>query len=140
MKQVYFACSITGGREDEAVYRAIVEALLQAGYRVPTAHLAHPETLHHEALTPAEEIYTRDMAWLQASDALIAEVSTPSHGVGYEIATAVHLGKPVLTLAREGVRVSKMLVGNPHIEHRTYRETNQAAQEALAFLRRRVTP
>ena len=33
------------------------------------------------------------------------------HGVGFEIAYALERGKPVLCLARDGVRVSKMLTG-----------------------------
>ncbi|HNB51303.1 MAG TPA: hypothetical protein PK530_05150, partial [Anaerolineales bacterium] len=47
------------------------------------------------------------------SEVLIAEVSTPSHGVGYEIGYALGLGKRVLCLHREGARVSKMITGNP---------------------------
>ena len=43
---------------------------------------------------------------------LVAEVSTPSHGVGYEIAMALNLRKPVLCLYRQGARISKMITGN----------------------------
>ncbi len=57
-------------------------------------------------------VYQRDTAWIQACDAMIAEVSTPSHGVGYEIAYAIGLGKPILCLYRQGARVSKMITGN----------------------------
>jgi len=31
---IYFSCSITGGRQDEAVYQAIVDFLLAAGHEV----------------------------------------------------------------------------------------------------------
>ena len=37
---IYFACSITGGRDFEPVYQAIIAALLADGHTVPTAHLA----------------------------------------------------------------------------------------------------
>ena len=37
---IYFACSITGGREFEPVYQALMEALLADGHEIPTAHLA----------------------------------------------------------------------------------------------------
>jgi nucleoside 2-deoxyribosyltransferase len=57
-------------------------------------------------------VYQRDIAWVEACDVMIAEVSTPSHGVGYEIALALTLGKPVLCLYRQGARVSKMITGN----------------------------
>jgi len=50
--------------------------------------------------------------WVKDCDALIAEVSTPSHGVGYEVALALFLGKPVLCCYHQGRRVSKIILGN----------------------------
>lgn len=109
---IYFSCSLTGGRQDESVYMAIVDHLLEIGHDVPTAHLAHPQVMDLERVVDAREVYDRDMAWIEACDALIAEVSTPSHGVGYEIADALIREKPVLCCFREGVTVSKMITGN----------------------------
>ncbi len=80
--QIYFACSLTGGRQDEAVYGILVDHLLAAGHDVPTAHLARPEVMELERVVDPVDIYRRDIAWISSSDALIAEVSTPSHGVG----------------------------------------------------------
>jgi 2'-deoxynucleoside 5'-phosphate N-hydrolase len=45
-------------------------------------------------------IFDRDMAWLSACDALAAEMTAPSLGVGYELGCAVALKKPVLCLYR----------------------------------------
>ncbi|MDE3032748.1 MAG: hypothetical protein KGI56_03715 [Acidobacteriota bacterium] len=42
-------------------------------------------------------------------------MSTPSHGVGFEIAYAVERGKPVLCCHRAEVRVGKMLTGHPSV-------------------------
>ena len=109
---IYFSCSLTGGRDDEEIYRAIVEHLHSLGHEVPTAHLALPEAMDLEKIVDPAEVYQRDIAWIQACDGVIAEVSTPSHGVGYEIAYALGLGKPVLCCYRRGVPVSKMLIGN----------------------------
>lgn len=110
---IYFACSITGGREFESVYQVITRALAEDCHHVPTAHLAEPGVMTLEAVIDPAEVYTRDINWIRASDALIAEVSTPSHGVGYEIGFALGLGKPVLALHQEGCKVSKMISGNP---------------------------
>ena len=114
LMNIYFSCSITGGRDDQAIYAAIVDALLADGHEVPTAHLSSPDILALEAIVEPNEIYQRDVAWVTGCDALIAEVSTPSHGVGYEIALALTQGKPVLCLYRNGKRVSKMITGNDH--------------------------
>ena len=85
---IYFACSITGGREFESVYQAIVAALVEDGHEVPTAHLARSDVPAREAEIPSDAVYARDVAWIRTCDILIAEVSIPSHGVGYEIGRA----------------------------------------------------
>jgi nucleoside 2-deoxyribosyltransferase len=109
---VYFSCSLTGGRADEGVYAQIVDHLLARKVEVPTAHLARSEVMALERVVDAHEVYQRDINWIDACDAVIAEVSTPSHGVGYEIAYALGLKKPVLACYREEATVSKMITGN----------------------------
>ena len=47
---IYFACSITGGREFEPVYQAIIAALLADGHTIPTAHLADSDVIALEAI------------------------------------------------------------------------------------------
>ena len=111
---IYFSCSITGGREDQKIYQAIVDHLLDYGHIVPTAHLSSENILSEEAVIEPVEVYHRDVNWVTECDALIAEVSTPSHGVGYEIALALSLNKPVLCCHKSGKKVSKMLSGNTH--------------------------
>lgn len=111
---IYFACSITGGRAYQPVYQSITRALLADGHQVPTAHLAGSGVLEEEKVIAPADVYARDVAWMRAADALIAEVSVPSHGVGYEIGYALELGKPVLCLSEKGRPLSKMIAGNPH--------------------------
>lgn len=111
---IYFACSITGGRIYEPAYQEFTRFLLENGHEVPTAHLAESNVMALEKVIDPREVYDRDVNWIRACDALIAEVSAPSHGVGYEIGFALEHGKPVLCLAQEGIAVSKMITGNPH--------------------------
>ncbi len=133
---IYFACSITGGRELEAVYQQMVTALEADGHIIPTSHLAQAEAMQGErALTP-QDVYQRDVNWIHACDALIAEVSVPSHGVGYEIGFALNLGKPVLCLYSEERRVSKMITGNgdPALTVRSYATLDEALLLMYDFL------
>jgi nucleoside 2-deoxyribosyltransferase len=111
---IYFSCSITGGRRDQAIYQHIVEHLTAKGHEVPTAHLSRIDVMDEEKVIDPLDVYNRDVKWVEECDALVAEVSTPSHGVGYEIALALVLGKPVFCCYRQGVKVSKMLTGNTH--------------------------
>ena len=133
---IYFACSITGGREFESVYQPIVRALTEAGHEVPTAHLAESGVTAVEAVIDPFDVYARDVAWIRNCDVLIAEVSIPSHGVGYEIGFALGLGKPVLALYREDRKVSKMITGNPDpnltVQH--YQSVEEAIRRIEKFL------
>jgi nucleoside 2-deoxyribosyltransferase len=133
---VYFACSITGGRQDELVYQQLVATLQDHGHQVPTALLASPDVMPLEGVVPAEDVYARDVGWITECDMLLAEVSTPSHGVGYEIGFALSLGKRVLCLYRKGRKVSKMILGNPHpqLTVYAYETPDQAVQMLTSYL------
>lgn len=133
---IYFACSITGGREFEPVYKVIAQALAADNHIVPTAHLVETGVVSLEAVIDPFEVYSRDTNWIRGSDALIAEVSVPSHGVGYEIGYALGLGKPVLTLYRSGRSVSKMISGNPdpNLWVMAYENPQQAVEIIRTFL------
>jgi nucleoside 2-deoxyribosyltransferase len=77
------------------------------------------------------------MSWLRSSDVVVAECSSVSLGVGYELGQAEALGKPVLILYRsalrqEGARLSAMLTGNPYTKQRVvYYEDEEAARRAI---------
>ena len=134
--KIYFSCSLTGGRADEAIYIAIVDDLSARGHHVLTAHLARPEVMALEQTVDARRVYRRDVDWVREAQVLIAEVSTPSHGVGYEIALALGLGKPVLCLYRQNARVSKMIIGNdePTLTLDTYPDEAGALEVVRRFL------
>ena len=115
---IYFGGAITGGRSDVAHYRAIVKALEEDGHRVLAgAVAAEGVTDRGEPLDPCT-IFDRDLGWLKEADVLVAEVSTPSTGVGYEIAAARYqFGIPVVCLYRPGAtkRCSAMVAGDREI-------------------------
>ena len=134
--KVYFSCSITGGRSEEKVYQAMVAAMLAAGHEVPTAHLSAAEVIELEKIAEPVEIFTRDMRWLEECDVVVAEVSTPSHGVGYEVAVGLSLQKPVLCCYQRGKRISKIITGNtnPTLKVVEYKDQEEAVQAVLEFL------
>jgi len=109
---IYFSCSITGGRKDQHIYQKIVNFLIENGHEVPTAHLASYDVMKDESDLNAVDVYQRDMKWVRNCDTLIAEVSTPSHGVGYEIAAAIFLGKRVMCCYQKDKKISKIISGN----------------------------
>jgi len=134
--KIYFACSLTGGREFESVYQAIVHALVEKDHQVLTAHLAESDVMEVEAALSPRAVYSRDVAWIRECDLLIAEVSMPSHGVGYEIGFALGIGKPVLALHQNGRKVSKMISGNPdeNLTVKSYTTPSDAIHLSSQFL------
>lgn len=132
---IYFACSITGGRDFQPVYEAITRSLLADGHEIPTAHLAETGVVDEEKVIAPAVVYARDVTWIRAAQILIAEVSVPSHGVGYEIAFALGLGKPVLCLYQQGRSVSKMITGNPdpNLKIASYQTVEEAVHLAREF-------
>lgn len=134
---IYFACSITGGRELEPVNQKIVAALIADGHEIPTSHLAQSEVMEKERILAPRDVYERDVNWIKNCDVLIAEVSVPSHGVGFEIGYALNIGKPVLCIHQKERRVSKMITGNPDLTLtvKSYSDVEDAIMQTRIFLR-----
>lgn len=109
---VYFSASIAGGRKYLDIYQEMVAFIKELGHHVLSEHVIRPDVFDLEENHSAEDIYTRDVKWIKSCDAMIAEVSNPSLGVGYEICYALCLGKPVLSLFQKGLFISRMIVGN----------------------------
>ncbi|MBN2356484.1 nucleoside 2-deoxyribosyltransferase [candidate division KSB1 bacterium] len=109
---IYYAASIAGGRAYLGAYRLMVKFIQDQGHRVLTEHIIAEDVLEQESRLTPSEIYRRDVAWLADCDAMIAEISNPSLGVGYEIGYALDLGKRILCLHKEGLFISRMIIGN----------------------------
>ncbi len=125
-RKIYLAASISGGRNNLTAVRAIQSALEARGIAIVNDHIAADNIAEIESAYTPGQIFHRDLAWIDAADQLVAEVSVPSLGVGYEIAYALQTGKPVLCLCRRDVWLSAMIEGNnaSHLKLERY-ETEQ---------------
>jgi len=116
---LYFAGAISGGRADVGLYRGIVALLEGEGHRVLAGAVAAEDVTSSGERLDAGAIFARDLGWLAAADLLVAEVSMPSTGVGYEIATARYrYNIPVVCLYRPAhtARCTAMVAGDESIE------------------------
>ncbi len=122
--KIYFSGSITGGRDDKHLYAEIIAMLKNHG-QVLTEHIGNVSmsALGQVHMTP-EEVYTKDTNWIKEADIIIAEVTTPSLGVGYELGYAEMLKKRIICIYRvqEGKQVSRMVLGNKYNECFEYKE------------------
>lgn len=125
---VYFAGSIRGGRTDAALYSRMIDYIKNYAV-VLTEHIGNPHLNVIEHAQRDEEIYFQDMSWLRESDMLIGECTTPSLGVGYELASAEQLGKPCHILYdRTKAHLSAMLTGNPYFHIHPYTSEEEIYQ------------
>eukprot|EP01135_Chromosphaera_perkinsii_P011989 Nk52_evm1s2564 gene=Nk52_evmTU1s2564 len=110
--RVYFAGSIRGGRHDAPIYKHLVNIIQAASpcsssspagfdsIAVLTEHVADPHLNDTGEKGIEISIYERDMKWLKSAHIMIAEVTVPSLGVGYELAQAHVINIPILCLYR----------------------------------------
>jgi len=134
--KIYFAGSIRGGREDAALYQQIIEYLKTFG-EVLTEHIGDPELTDLGDDRPTDRyIHDRDLEWLQSADVLVAEVTSVSMGVGYEIGRSVESGKKVLCLFRPetGRNLSAMIAGCPDLDLVNYRDLDEAKMAIDGFM------
>merc|ERR1712227_110496 len=112
--KIYFCGSIRGGRDDADLYARLIQ-LLQTYGSVLTEHVGNSALLDSEKTEGTDDkwIHDRDVSWLKEADVVVAEVTQPSLGVGYEIGRAVDMKKPILCLFRpeSGKRISAMIEG-----------------------------
>lgn len=125
--KIYFAGSIRGGRDDQNMYSQIIGYLKRHG-EVLTEHLGDHKLTSSGEARPAQDIYERDVQLISKADVIVAEVSTPSLGVGYEIAKAENMGKKILGLYRptDGKHLSAMIAGSPNVSLGHYSTTEEA--------------
>lgn len=134
--KIYFAGSIRGGREDAALYLQIIEYLKTFG-EVLTEHIGDPNLTDLGDDGPTDKyIHDRDLEWLQSSDVLVAEVTSVSMGVGYEIGRAVESGKKILCLFRpdSGKNISAMIAGCGDLQLQNYKSLEEVKIVISEFL------
>ena len=120
MKKIYFAGSIRGGREDAKLYQRIISHISKRN-KVLTEHIGNSDIDSAEKGMTDQDIYERDAAWLRECDMVIAECTTPSHGVGYEMAYAEAIKKPVhIFYDLQRAKLSAMLAGNSYYHLHPY--------------------
>lgn len=135
--KIYFAGSIRGGRDDQELYLQLIQHLTNYG-QVLTEHVGDGNLTKLGEDGPSDEwIYNRDLSWMQEADVVIAEVSTPSLGVGYEIGKAEELRKKMLCLYKDqqNKKLSAMISGNLNLDLVKYKTLEDAVNHIDNFFK-----
>ncbi len=131
MLKVYLAVPIIRGRDlDKA--KAIASIISGVGHEVTS-----PWVLNENPgfALPAHEVFRRDLAAVEASNSIVAEVTWPSHGVGMEVMAAYFYGMQIILLKKSDVTVSRMLVGIPRVTVLEYTSLEEMSEKLKGLLR-----
>lgn len=134
--KIYFACSIRGGRNDAQTY-AELASYIKSRATLLTEIFADTKLTSQGMNKPNNLIWQTDINWIKEADAIIAETTNPSLGVGYEIAKAEELNKPVLALYRKNTekRLSAMIAGSPKLNVAYYGNIEEAKDAIDIFIK-----
>jgi len=117
--KIYFATSISGANDVKINNILLIETLKKFG-TVLTEHFAGVSKTGETELSD-KEIHDRDLGWIDECDVIVAEVSNPSLGVGYELRYGIENGKRILCLKhKNGKRLSAMVAGSDYLEVEEY--------------------
>ena len=115
--KIYFGFTVAGDRSGIDVARTLVHLLEKKGHEVLTRHLVSDDAWEADRLISPQDVFRRDMAWLEQCELFVAEVSGSSFGLGFE--TGYLLGatnKKVILLYRRELenKISLLITGNTH--------------------------
>jgi len=118
---IYCAGPIKGNTTYQDNYSEIVRIVESMGH---TALSEKSSKFSSTILLSDKQIYTRDIKWVDGSKIVIAEVSGPSLGVGFEVSYALFVKKlPVLAVYHDQAgQISSMITGctNPLLQIKKY--------------------
>lgn len=123
---IYCAGPIRGNTTYHENYSEIVRIVESLGH---TALSERSSKFSSTILLSDKQVYTRDIKWIDGSKMVIAEVSGPSLGVGFEISYALFAKKiPVLAVYDQGAgQISSMISGctNKQLQVEKYRNIDE---------------
>lgn len=111
-------------------YNEIGQVCSQLGIK---PFLPHIETEPFDKPASASLVFKQDITGLQQCNVVIADTTSPSHGVGSELMLAFVKKIPIICLHRIGPPPSRMVLGNPMVIKVIRYESRQ---DCLAQLRK----
>ncbi len=107
---IYCAGPIKGDKQYQLFYKEIIKYISSLGHTA----LSELNDKFKSAFPLNDiQIFKRDIKWMDSSEFIIAEATSASTGVGFEVAYALYnLKKPVLALCKNGEKsISAMISG-----------------------------
>jgi nucleoside 2-deoxyribosyltransferase len=127
--KVYLSVPMIANRTLERA-RVLERAIKDSGHEVSSPWVLGPI----ETSSGGVNIFDRDRRGAENSDAILADVSEPSTGVGMEIMAAYKAKKRVIVVAKRGNRVSQMLMHMDGKELVEFEDNDELYKKLLELL------
>lgn len=137
--KIHFIASRGAVAGDIDFLRSITDFILHNGHELAREWIesAYQGITDNSApINDWKEIYRLNTEAIARCDSVIAEVSVENFAVGYQVAMAVHLKKPVLLLRHTDSTADTFAVGveGSWVEHKTYDKESEAIAAIQAFI------
>lgn len=135
-KNIYFAASIRGGRNNAFTFKKMID-LINQQHTVLTEQVGDIFlSTEEQCFNEDHKIYTTDINLLKQSDIVIAECTTASLGVGYELCYAEQLEKPTHIFYNiKKCDLSAMIKGDPYFNLHPYETQDELFKELDLLLK-----
>lgn len=115
--KIYLGFTVAGDRSSIQTARRMVTICESAGHMVLTRHLVEDNAWQADRLISPQEVFRRDMQWLNECDIFMAEVSGSSFGLGFEAGYLLGSSNKRVILFYQlelAPRISLLITGNSH--------------------------
>lgn len=129
-KKIYLSVPLVVNR-DIKIAREIARIIKNADHEIVSSWVLKRNP--NGGLSEAE-VFKRDTEGVKACDVIVAEVSTPSHGVGMELMLAHLLRKKIICVYKAGRKLSWMIRGLPNvttIEYKNIRDLRERLRKVF---------
>ena len=129
--KVYLAVPLVANRSIERA-RLMAKAIRDSGNVVASPWNLDPM----EAAAPSTvNVFDRDRTGSENADVMVADVTSPSTGVGMEVMAAYKAGRRIILVSQRGKRISTMLEDMDRKERLEYNEESEIYEGLIRMLR-----
>lgn len=111
----------------------MAKAITDSGHIITSPWVLGPIESSNPKVT---DVFQRDMSATEGSDAIVADVTDPSLGVGMELMAAYKAGKRIIILVKKGKVTSRMLMHMDRKEAVEYDDEGEIYQALRTVLER----
>ena len=134
--KLYVACSLTQAPQSFRNHIADLREALKEHFTV-VEFVSNPRDMesNRQDLEYCQHIFTHDRDCVLSADFILADVTYPAIGLGYEMALAAENNKPLLAVSEETASVSRLVRGisSPQFSFQTYSSPAQIVSMAQQY-------